>query len=47
MDNLKITAILIIMFFIILVSIQYTLNKMLVTLKEIRQLLAVPKNKKE
>jgi hypothetical protein len=39
--------ILIIMFFIIFVSIQYTLNQILVLLREIKAILNLKKNKKE
>lgn len=40
-------AIYIIMFFMIFISIQYTLNKILVVLKEIKAILLMKKDKKE
>ena len=43
--ELQIKIILVVMFFIILVSIQYTLNKILLTLKEIRAVLLTKKEK--
>ena len=43
--ELQIKIILIAMFFIILVSIQYTLNKILLTLKEIKAVLLIKKEK--
>ncbi|WP_313345278.1 hypothetical protein [Sedimentibacter sp.] len=43
--ELQIKIILIVMFFIILVSIQYTLNKILLTLKEIKAVLLTKKEK--
>ncbi len=43
--DLQIKIILVVMFFIILVSIQYTLNKILLTLKEIRVVLLTKKEK--
>ncbi|WP_326910325.1 hypothetical protein [Sedimentibacter sp. MB31-C6] len=45
--NLKIWVVLIVMFFIIIISIQYTLNKILLTLKEIKAILLIKKNNKE
>lgn len=46
MNYTGIVIVIIVMFFVILISIQYTLNKILVTLKEIKTLLSY-KNKKE
>ncbi|WP_312701235.1 hypothetical protein [Sedimentibacter sp.] len=43
--ELQIKIILVVMFFIILVSIQYTLNKILLALKEIRAVLLTKKEK--
>lgn len=45
--ELQIKIILVVMFFIILISIQYTLNKILLTLKEIRVILLTKKEKQE
>ena len=45
--NLQIKIILVVMLFIILISIQYTLNKILMTLREIRAILLIKKEKKE
>ena len=46
MNYAGIAIVIIVMFFVIIISIQYTLNKILVTLKEIKTLLSY-KNKKE
>lgn len=43
--GLEIKIILVTMFFVILISLQYTLNKILVTLKEIRAILLTRKDK--
>ncbi|WP_312811678.1 hypothetical protein [Sedimentibacter sp.] len=43
--ELQIKIIMVVMFFIILVSIQYTLNKILLTLKEIKAVLLIKKEK--
>lgn len=45
--NLQIKIILVAMFFIILISIQYTLNKILMSLREIRGILLTKKEKQE
>lgn len=45
--DLQIKIILVTMFFIILISIQYTLNKILMALKEIRVILLTKKEKQE
>lgn len=45
--NLEIKIILVVMFFIILISIQYTLNKILMALKEIRVILLTKKERQE
>lgn len=45
--SLEIKVILVAMFFIILVSIQYTLNKILMILREIRLILLTKKRKEE
>ncbi len=45
--DLQIKIILVVMFFIILVSIQYTLNKILMSLREIRAILLTKKEKQE
>lgn len=45
--SLQIKIILVVMFFIILVSIQYTLNKILMTLREIKVILYTKKERKE
>jgi len=45
--DFKLEAIFIIMLFVILVSIQYTLNKILVYLKDIKTILMIKKNNKE
>jgi len=45
--SLEIKIILVAMFFIILVSIQYTLNKILMTLREIKLILLTKKRKEE
>ena len=45
--NLEIKVILIVMLFIILISLQYTMNKILVILKEIKIILLTKKNKQE
>jgi len=47
MNDFEIKLILIVMFFIIFISIQYTLNKILATLKEIKSILIYKENKKE
>lgn len=43
--ELQIKIILVVMFFIILVSIQYTLNKILLILREIKVVLLIKKEK--
>lgn len=45
--NLEIKIILVAMFFIILVSIQYTLNKILMAMREIKAILLTRKGKQE
>ncbi|MGD9568548.1 MAG: hypothetical protein AB7V48_09500 [Sedimentibacter sp.] len=45
--NLEIKIILVVMFFIILISIQYTLNKILMALREIKVILLTKKEKQE
>lgn len=45
--DLQIKIILVVMFFIILISIQYTLNKILMALREIRVILLTKKEKQE
>ncbi len=45
--DLQIKIILVVMFFIILISIQYTLNKILMALREIRIILLTKKEKHE
>lgn len=45
--NLQIKIILVVMFFIILISIQYTLNKILMALREIKAILHTKKEKQE
>ncbi|MDF2676289.1 MAG: hypothetical protein K0Q97_582 [Bacillota bacterium] len=45
--DFKLEAIFITMLFVILVSIQYTLNKILVYLKDIKTILMIKKNNKE
>lgn len=45
--ELQIKIILVVMFFIILISIQYTLNKILMALREIRIILLTKKEKQE
>lgn len=45
--NLQIKIILVVMFFIILISIQYTLNKILMALKEIKVILLTKKERQE
>ena len=45
--NLEIKIILVVMFFIILISIQYTLNKILMSLKEIKVILLTKKERQE
>jgi len=45
--ELQIKIILVVMFFIILISMQYTLNKILLILKEIRIILLTKKEKQE
>lgn len=45
--ELQIKIILVVMFFIILVSIQYTLNKILLSLREIKVILLTKKEKQE
>jgi hypothetical protein len=45
--NLEIKIILVVMFFIILISIQYTLNKILMALKEIKVILLTKKERQE
>jgi hypothetical protein len=45
--ELQIKIVLIVMLFIILISIQYTLNKILMALREIRAILLIKKEKKE
>lgn len=39
MGNMEISIIIVVMFFIIIISIQYTLNKILLTLREIKTIL--------
>ena len=43
--NMQIKIILVAMFFVILISLQYTLNKILVTLKEIKAILLTKRDK--
>ncbi|WP_281372231.1 hypothetical protein [Sedimentibacter hydroxybenzoicus] len=43
--ELQIKIIMVVMFFIILVSIQYTLNKILLILKEIKAVMLIKKEK--
>jgi len=45
--NLQIKIILVAMFFIILISIQYTLNKILIALREIKLILLTKKERRE
>lgn len=45
--DLQIKIVLIAMFFIILISIQYTLNKILMILREIKAILLIRREKKE
>lgn len=45
--NLQIKIILVVMFFIILISIQYTLNKILMALREIKVIMLTKKEKQE
>ena len=45
--DLQIKIILVVMFFIILISIQYTLDKILMALREIRIILLTKKEKQE
>ncbi len=45
--NVQIQIILVVMFFVILVSIQYTLNKILLILKDIKVILLTKKEKQE
>jgi len=45
--RLEIKIILIVMFFIILISLQYTLNQILLLLREIRAILLIKKEKQE
>ncbi len=45
--NLQIKIILVVMFFIILISIQYTLNKILMALREIKVILLTKREKQE
>jgi hypothetical protein len=45
--DLQLKIILIVMFFIILISIQYTLNKILMILREIKVLLYTKKERQE
>jgi len=45
--RLEIKIISVVMFFIILISIQYTLNKILLALKEIKVILLTKKEKQE
>lgn len=45
--NLEFKIILVVMFFIILISIQYTLNKILMALKEIKVILLTKKERQE
>lgn len=45
--DLQIKIVLIVMLFVILISIQYTLNKMLMILREIKVLMLIKKQKKE
>lgn len=45
--NLEIRVILTVMLFIILVSVQYTMNKILVSLREIKAILLIKKDKNE
>lgn len=45
--ELQIKIILVVMFFIILISIQYTLNKILLALREIKVILLTKKEKQE
>lgn len=47
MDKTEIAVIIIVMFFIIIISIQYTLNKILVILREIKSILLYKGEKKE
>ncbi len=43
--NINFTLIIVVMLFVILMSIQFTLNKIYVTLKEIKELIRLKKNK--
>ncbi len=45
--DLQIKIIIIVMFFIILISMQYTLNKILLVLREIKVILLTKKEKRE
>jgi len=45
--RLEIKIILIVMFFIILISLQYTLNQILLLLREIKTILLIKKEKQE
>lgn len=45
--DFKIEAIFLVMLFVVLVSIQYTLNKILVHLREIETIVMMKKNNKE
>ncbi len=45
--RLEIKIILIVMFFIILISLQYTLNQILLLLREIKAILLIKKEKQE
>lgn len=47
MNLREISVIIIVMFFIIIISIQYTLNKILVILKEIKVILIAKSNNRE
>lgn len=42
--NINLTAIAVVMFFIILISIQFTLNKIFILLKEIKAILLTKKD---
>ncbi len=45
--DLQIKIIIIVMFFVILISMQYTLNKILLALREIKVILLTKKEKRE
>ncbi|WMJ78705.1 MULTISPECIES: hypothetical protein [unclassified Sedimentibacter] len=45
--DLQIKIIIVVMFFVILISMQYTLNKILLALREIKVILLTKKEKRE